>query len=79
MPGKPLQLVARETPLVLKRFPSVFSRNQPSGVEPESDQVKDGMEAEEEASMDVDVDAGNTSVDVLEMSFCENLEVIEMM
>ena len=44
-------------------------------VELESDQAEDGMETveEEEASMDVDV--GNTSADVLEMSFCESLRV----
>ena len=44
-------------------------------VELESDQAEDGMETveEEEASMEVDV--GNTSADVLEMSFCESLRV----
>ena len=82
IPGKLPKLVARESPLVLKRFPSVFSRKQLSGgeeMEPGSDQVEDGMEVEEDASMEVDEDAGNTSVDVLEMSFCENLEVNEAM
>lgn len=82
IPGKLPKLVARESPLVLKRFPSVFSRKQLSGseeMEPGSDQVEDGMEVEEDASMEVDRDAGNTSVDVLEMSFCENLEVNKAM
>ena len=44
-------------------------------VELESDQAEDGMETveEEEASMEVDV--GNISANVLEMSFCESLRV----
>ena len=44
-------------------------------VEPESDQAEDGMETVEEEEGSMDVDVGNTSADVLEMSFCESLRV----
>ena len=44
-------------------------------VEPESDQAEDGMETVEEEEPSMDVDVGNTSADVLEMSFCESLRV----
>ena len=44
-------------------------------VEPESDQAEDGMETVEEEEGSMEVDVGNTSADVLEMSFCDSLRV----
>ena len=63
---------------MLKRVPSVFVSKQLSEskeVEPESDQAEDGMETVEEEETSMEVDIGNTSADVLEMSFCDSLRV----
>ena len=83
-PDPPLKLIPRETPLVLKReVPSIFTRGRQEGEldmpedEMETDNAElepdiEGFHGDGDEEMDID---GDTSIDLLETSFCENLEV----
>lgn len=71
--------------MVLNRVPSVFAEQgtgkTQGGVEAkesESDRIKNEMEAEEEMEVSAggsELDTSASGGDVLEMSFCENLQV----